>query len=79
MEDGGELLGHSAAVTVMLDRLLHHGHLLKWGLPSWRTKTDLPDQVKLSVPVPIATKALPQSAGGHLPNRGVLGGHRRSR
>jgi DNA replication protein DnaC len=25
----GKLLGDSAAVTAMLDRLLHHGHLLK--------------------------------------------------
>lgn len=29
----------SAAVTVMLDRLLHHGHVLKCGPRSWRTKT----------------------------------------
>jgi len=27
-----------AAVTAMLDRLLHHGHLLKCGPRSWRTK-----------------------------------------
>ena len=40
----GKLLGDSAAVTAMLDRLLHHGHLLKCGPRSWRTKTDLPDQ-----------------------------------
>jgi len=26
----------------MLDRLLHHGHVLKCGPRSWRTKTDLP-------------------------------------
>jgi len=25
----GKLLGDAAAVTAMLDRLLHHGHLLK--------------------------------------------------
>ena len=30
----------------MLDRLLHHGHILKCGPRSWRTKTDLPDQEK---------------------------------
>jgi hypothetical protein len=35
-----------AAVTAMLDRLLHHGHILKCGPRSWRTKTDLPDQEK---------------------------------
>jgi IstB-like ATP binding protein len=40
VEDWGKLLGDSAAVTAMLDRLLHHGHLLKCGPRSWRTKTD---------------------------------------
>jgi DNA replication protein DnaC len=44
VEDWGKLLGDSAAVTAMLDRLLHHGHVLKCGPRSWRTKTDLPDQ-----------------------------------
>ena len=29
--------------SAMLDRLLHHGHVLKCG-PRWRTKTDLPPQ-----------------------------------
>ena len=42
----GKLLGDGAAVTAMLDRLLHHGHILKCGPRSWRTKTDLPDQEK---------------------------------
>jgi len=42
VEDWGKLLGDSAAVTAMLDRLLHHGHVLKCGPRSWRTKTDLP-------------------------------------
>jgi DNA replication protein DnaC len=41
VEDWGKLLGDSAAVTAMLDRLLHHGHVLKCGPRSWRTKTDL--------------------------------------
>src|SRR5216683_3159505 len=40
----GQLLGDSAAVTAMLDRLRHHGHILKCGPRSWRTKTDLPPQ-----------------------------------
>jgi len=44
VEDWGKLLGDSAAVTAMLDRLLHHGHVLKCGPRSWRTKTDLPNQ-----------------------------------
>ena len=38
VEDWGKLLGDSAAVTAMLDRLLHHGHILKCGPRSWRTK-----------------------------------------
>jgi DNA replication protein DnaC len=44
VEDWGKLLGDSAAVTAMLDRLLHHGHILKCGPRSWRTKTGLPEQ-----------------------------------
>src|SRR2546425_10570700 len=44
VEDWGKLLGDSAGVTAMLDRLLHHGHVLKCGPRSWRTKTDLPPQ-----------------------------------
>jgi DNA replication protein DnaC len=39
VEDWGKLLGDVAAVTAMLDRLLHHGHVLKCGPKSWRTKT----------------------------------------
>ena len=42
VEDWGKLLGDSAAVTAMLDRLLHHGHILKCEPRSWRTKTGLP-------------------------------------
>ncbi len=38
VEDWGKLLGDVAAVSAMLDRLLHHGHLLKCGPRSWRTK-----------------------------------------
>ncbi len=44
VENWGKLLGDSAAVTAMLDRLLHHGHVLKCGPRSGRTKTGLPDQ-----------------------------------
>jgi len=36
--DWGKLLGDVAAVSAMLDRLLHHGHVLKCGPRSWRTK-----------------------------------------
>ena len=31
VEDWGKLLGDVAAVSAMLDRLLHHGHVLKCG------------------------------------------------
>ena len=44
VEDWGKLLGDAAAVSAMLDRLLHHGHVLKCGPRSWRTKTDLPTE-----------------------------------
>ena len=40
VDDWGKLLGDVAAVSAMLDRLLHHGHVLKCGPKSWRTKTD---------------------------------------
>jgi DNA replication protein DnaC len=39
VEDWGKLLGDTASVSSMLDRLLHHGHVLKCGPRSWRTKT----------------------------------------
>jgi DNA replication protein DnaC len=38
VEDWGKLLNDVAAVTAMLDRILHHGHVLKCGPRSWRTK-----------------------------------------
>ena len=43
VDDWGKLLGDAAAVSAMLDRLLHHGHLLKCGPRSWRTKAELTD------------------------------------
>ena len=36
VEDWGKLLGDVAAVSAMLDRLLHHGHVLKCGPRSYR-------------------------------------------
>jgi len=39
VEDWGKLLGDTAAMSAMLDRLLHHGHVLKCGPRSWRAKT----------------------------------------
>jgi hypothetical protein len=43
VDDWGKLLGDTAAVNALLDRLLHHAHVLKCGPRSWRTKvqTDL--------------------------------------
>ena len=36
VEDWGKLMGDTAAVTALLDRLLHHAHVLKCGPRSWR-------------------------------------------
>jgi DNA replication protein DnaC len=44
VEDWGKLLGDAVAVSAMLDRLLHHGHVLKCGPRSWRTKLDVTAQ-----------------------------------
>ena len=38
VEDRGKFLGDTAAVTALLDRFLHHAHVLKCGPRSWRTK-----------------------------------------
>ena len=38
VDDWGKLLGDTAAVTAMLDRLLHHAYVLTCGPRSWRTK-----------------------------------------
>jgi len=47
VDDWGKLLGDTAAVSALLDRLLHHGHVLKCGPRSWRTKlhSDLRQEV----------------------------------
>ena len=37
VDDWGKLLGDTTAVTAMLDRLLHHAHVLQCGPRSWRT------------------------------------------
>jgi DNA replication protein DnaC len=44
VDDWGKLLGDTAAVTALLDRLLHHAHVLQCGPRSWRTHhaTSLP-------------------------------------
>jgi DNA replication protein DnaC len=38
VEDWGKLLGDTVAVTALLDRLLHHAHVLTCGPRSWRTR-----------------------------------------
>jgi DNA replication protein DnaC len=37
VDDWGKLLGDTAAVSALLDRLLHHAHVLQCGPRSWRT------------------------------------------
>jgi DNA replication protein DnaC len=39
VDDWGKMLGDNAAVSALLDRLLHHAHVLKFGPKSWRTRT----------------------------------------
>ena len=46
IEDWGKVLGDNAAVTAMLDRLLHHAHVLKTGPRSWRTREKEPLRAK---------------------------------
>ena len=46
IEDWGKILGDTAAVTAMLDRLLHHAHILKTGPRSWRTREKAPLRAK---------------------------------
>lgn len=38
IDDWGTLLGDTAAVSALLDRLLHHAHVLKCGPKSWRLR-----------------------------------------
>jgi len=38
VEDWGKLLSDTAAVTALLDRVLHHAHVLTCGPRSWRTR-----------------------------------------
>jgi DNA replication protein DnaC len=41
MTDWGKMLGDSTALTALLDRLLHHAHVLKCGPRSWRMTNNL--------------------------------------
>jgi DNA replication protein DnaC len=38
IDDWGKLLGDVVVVAPLLDRLMHHGHLLKFEGKSWRLK-----------------------------------------
>jgi DNA replication protein DnaC len=38
VDDWGKLLGDTAAVSALLDRVLHHAHVLTCGPKSWRTR-----------------------------------------
>ena len=49
VDDWGKLLGDTAAVTALLDRLLHHAHVLKCGPRSWRTKVQQDLQTETAV------------------------------
>lgn len=44
VEDWGKLLGDNAAVSALLDRLLHHANVLKCGPKSFRTRGGRGDQ-----------------------------------
>jgi DNA replication protein DnaC len=45
VDDWGKLLGDNAAVSALLDRLLHHAHILKSGPKSWRLRNHtLPEE-----------------------------------
>jgi DNA replication protein DnaC len=44
VDDWGKLLSDTATVSAMLDRLLHHGHVLNCGSRSWRTKVGVSPQ-----------------------------------
>jgi DNA replication protein DnaC len=46
VDEWGKLMGDTAAVSALLDRILHHAHVLKCGPRSWRMKehTDLRSQ-----------------------------------
>ena len=38
VDEWGKLLGDTASVSAMLDRLLHHGHVVEFGPRSYRTR-----------------------------------------
>ena len=44
VEDWGKLLGDNAAVSAMLDRLLHHGHVLGCGRAAGEPRPAVPQK-----------------------------------
>jgi DNA replication protein DnaC len=50
IDDWGKLLGDVVVVTPLLDRLMHHGHLLKFEGKSWRLKEAAARSVRQNVP-----------------------------
>ena len=66
VEDWGKLLADAAAVGAMLDRLLHHGHVLKCGPKSWRAKTAVADERRKGKGALIDARALPVALPGFI-------------
>ena len=50
VDDWGKLLGDTAAVTALLDRLLHHAHALTCGPRRWRTKLQITTDPSVATP-----------------------------
>ena len=50
VEDWGKLLGDVAAVGSLLDRLLHHAHVLRCGPRSWRMQAHASRQAGETAP-----------------------------
>ena len=63
VEDWGKLLGDTAAVTALLDRLLHHAHVLKCGPRSWRTRVQTTGSPQTGVGGPEAASVRRARAG----------------
>ena len=48
VDDWAKFFGDTSSVSTMLDRLLHHGHVLKCGPRSWRTRHHLKPDAEVS-------------------------------
>jgi len=49
VDDRGKMLGDNAAVSALLDRVLHHGHVVKCGPKSWRMKEGAKESLQSSL------------------------------